>query len=354
MPAYFAITRLKLADHKTLPMKVNRWPVIWQIMFLLLVLIIGLRHEVGADWFNYIEHIGIHADATLEEKIRGKDLAYVLFNELALQTGFGVYLVNLLSASFFAWGLIVFCREQPRPWLSMVVAVPYLITAVAMGYTRQGGAIGVAMLAMVALGQGHILRFVLWIALAAIFHKSAVILVPLAIIANSKSRILTFLWVLISGGILFYLLLQEAVDYFILAYIEQEYQSAGALIRITMNALPGAIFIMFRKSFKLTAEEGAFWTWMAWVALLFIVLLKISPSSAAVDRIALYWIPLQLFVLSRLPNALGQAQGKNALWVFIIILYSATVHFVWLFFADTAFAWLPYQFYPWLWFIKLF
>lgn len=76
----------------------------------------------------------------------------------------------------------------------------------------------------------------------------------------------------------------------------------------------------------------------------------VSPSSTAVDRIALYWIPLQLFVLSRLPNALGRYAGKNLLWVFAVIAYSAAVHFIWLLYADTAFAWLPYQFYPWVWF----
>ena len=88
---------------------------------------------------------------------------------------------------------------------------------------------------------------------------------------------------------------------------------------------------------------------MAWSALLFIVLLMVSPSSTAVDRVALYWIPLQLFVLSRLPDALGKKDCKNAVWVYAVVAYSAAVHFVWLFYADTAFAWEPYQFYPWVW-----
>ena len=48
---------------------------------------------------------------------------------------------------------------------------------------------------------------------------------------------------------------------------------------------------------------------------MFVVLLVVSPSSTAVDGVALYWIPLQLFVMSRLPNALGLREGKNAIWV---------------------------------------
>ena len=117
----------------------------------------------------------------------------------------------------------------------------------------------------------------------------------------------------------------------------------------SMNALPAAVFLIFRKRFQLSPEQRSFWTWMACSALLFIPLLVVSPSSTAVDRVALYWIPLQLFVLSRLPNALGQRDGKNADWVYGVVAYSAVVHFVWLVFADTAFAWLPYQFYPMVW-----
>jgi hypothetical protein len=74
----------------------------------------------------------------------------------------------------------------------------------------------------------------------------------------------------------------------------------------------------------------------------------VSPSSTAVDRVALYWIPLQLFVLSRLPDAMSQRPGLNSIWVQLVVAYSAAVLFVWLFFASHAFAWLPYQFYPWV------
>ena len=310
---------------------------------------IGLRHEVGGDWFKYIEVLETYTDTSMSDKFGFQDPAFVLFNKLAVWTGTGAYLINLLSAIFFSWGLVVFCRTQPRPWLALVVAVPYLITVVAMGYIRQGVAIGIAMVAMVALGEGRTLRFMLWIAFAALFHKSAIILVPMAVLASTKRRVFTLLWVAVGSFTLFALLLQEATSFLIGGYLESGYQSSGAEIRIAMNALPGVLFLFFRKQFQLSPEQRSFWTWMAWSALLFVALLIVSPSSTAVDRVALYWIPLQLFVLSRLPNALGQRAGKNAAWIYAVVAYSAAVHFVWLVYADTAFAWLPYQFYPWVW-----
>jgi hypothetical protein len=84
-------------------------------------------------------------------------------------------------------------------------------------------------------------------------------------------------------------------------------------------------------------------------ALVLVVVLYLSPSSAAVDRVALYWIPLQIFVWSRLPIALGSRRGNKKIWIILVLAYSAAVMFVWLGFADHAYAWLPYQFYPWEW-----
>jgi len=306
---------------------------------------IGLRHEVGGDWWNYLGHIEMVA-APLQEALSEGDPAYSLLNWLAAETGLGVYFVNTVCAVLFAWGLVAFCRAQPRPWLALVVAVPYLVTVVAMGYTRQGTAIGLAMLGLVALSDRKTLRFVVFVVLAAAFHKSAVILMPLAILAGTKRRIWTAFWVGLSSLLFYVLLLQESVEVLKINYLEAEYQSQGAAIRVAMNAVPAVLFLWFRRRFVMPQEERTFWIWMSLVALVFVVLLAVLPSSTAVDRVALYWIPLQLFVLSRLPDAIGKPNGLNSLLVKGVVAYSAAVLFVWLFFADHAFAWLPYQFYP--------
>ena len=346
VPTYLAISRLKPMQHAELTAKRDRWPYAWRIMYIILFLMIGWRHEVGGDWASYI--LNMENPDLFSEK---GDPANNLLFWLGVNVGGGIYLVNLISAALFSWGLLVFCRSQPRPWLALAVAVPYLITVVAMGYTRQGVAIGLAMLGIVALGKGNTMKFVLWMALAATFHKSAVILVPLAVLANTKRRVFTLIWVGVTAFVLFALLLREALDALVSGYISDEYESSGAAIRVAMNAVPAALFLIFRKRFQLTHEQRSFWTWMALSGLLLVLALIISPSSTAVDRVALYWIPLQLFVLSRLPNILGKRDGKNALWVNVVVIYSAAVLFVWLFFGVHSVYWLPYQFYPlvWLW-----
>ena len=321
----------------------------WQLTFIGLSLFIGLRHEVGADWFAYISILENAKQDSFFGYLGFTDPMYASLNWIAANLGANVYFVNLVCGILFTWGLLVFCRQQPRPWLALLVALPYLVTVVAMGYQRQGVALGLSMLGLAALGRGQIWRFLFWIAFAATFHKSAVILVPFAALLGNRNRWLTGLVVVTITVLLFLLLIQESVDLLLHTFIESEYGSSGAAIRVAMNTIPAIAFLMRRKNFHLAPEQFKFWTYMSYMALSFIVFLIISPSSAAVDRVALYSIPLQLFVLSRLPDAMGIPGRRNIFWVHAVVAYSTLILFVWLLFSDHAFAWLPYQFYPWVW-----
>jgi len=316
-------------------------------MFIVLMLMIGLRHEVGGDWGTYLNHVEAMQGEDLDFSLNYSDAGYATLNWFGANVGGSVYLVNLVCGILFSWGLFTFCRTQPRPWLALLAALPYLVMVVAMGYSRQGVAIGLAMLAFTKLQQGSVIRFVFWIALAALFHKSAVILVPFAVFAASRNRAFNIFGVAVVAAFLFVVLLQEQLDSFMRGYVEAEYESSGAGVRVAMNALPAALFLVFRKRFAIAPEVRSFWIWMAWGALFFIPLLVVSPSSTAVDRVALYWIPLQLMVFSRLPDVFGVPGRRNPLWVTMVVGYNATVMLTWLFFADTAFEWLPYRFYPW-------
>jgi hypothetical protein len=68
-------------------------------------------------------------------------------------------------------------------------------------------------------------------------------------------------------------------------------------------------------------------------------------GSTAVDRLALYLIPMQLFVLGNLPHALSRG-GTNRLILNAVIASSIAVQFVWLNYAQHAEAWIPYRLYP--------
>lgn len=105
------------------------------IFFLLVFLtcLIGVRDGVGGDWGNYLPVLDRVAGLSFEELLLEREPGYSFFNWLAVEGGGVVFLVNSVCALIFSAGLLRFCRNQPRPWLALTVAFPYLVVVAAMG-----------------------------------------------------------------------------------------------------------------------------------------------------------------------------------------------------------------------------
>ena len=135
-----------------------------------LTLMIGLRVSVGGDWFSYLPYVDRFVGVPFAAIFLVREPGYGLLNWIAANVGGSVYFVNTICGLVFSIGLLLFCRAQPRPWLALALAFPYLITVVAMGYSRQGVAI-TGMLALLALQRDRLLQFLILIFLAATFHR---------------------------------------------------------------------------------------------------------------------------------------------------------------------------------------
>jgi hypothetical protein len=158
---------------------------------LLIAAMIGFRYEVGGDWNTYKEIYSEISYFKLMEAIAYGDPGYSLLNWMAVQFGAGIWFVNLACGLIFTWGLVRFARRQTNPWLAVLVGIPYLVIVVAMGYTRQGVAIGLLLAGLSVLDRSSFVRFGFYILLAATFHKSAIVVLPLVALASSRNRLVT-------------------------------------------------------------------------------------------------------------------------------------------------------------------
>jgi hypothetical protein len=324
---------------------VLRLSAAWWAIVLVLTLLIGFRFKVGGDWEQYLGYVLRAGRSSLLRAMRSSDPGYQVLNWMSANLGFGIWGVNVVCGLIFSIGLARLCRHLPRPWLALAVAIPYMVIVVAMGYTRQGVALGLAMLGLVALSGRQIRWFVIWVMLAATFHKSAVLLLPIAVLAHARNRYWTAVWVGVVTIVAYYLFLVDSVEMLYTNYVEAQYQSSGALIRLAMNAMPAAILLIWRRRFNFPADEAKLWLWFAIISIVLLVVLQLTPASTAVDRVALYMLPLQLVVFAYLPDVFGRNQQQRSLLVVGVLAYYAVVQFVWLNYAQTAFAWLPYRFY---------
>ena len=311
-----------------------------------LTLLIGLREQVGGDWFNYFPYLDRTIGLPIADVFLEVEPGYCLLNWIGANWGGGVYLVNSLCGLIFTIGLLRFARAQPRPWLALTLAFPYLITVVAMGYSRQGVAIGLEMFALLALQRDRLLQFLAWIALAATFHRTVLVLLvlPAATLSpNLRFNQLIRLALLAGAGYgLYSSVIAPDIDYYVQGYLEAEYQSQGALIRVALCLLPALLFLPNRRRFLLPPDIQRLWGLISLLAVAAAVGLATVASSTAVDRLALYLIPLQLFVGSRLPETRLFGIPPH-LWNQLLLLFSFAVLLGWLLFAAHAQYWLPYR-----------
>ncbi|MCX7901003.1 MAG: EpsG family protein [Burkholderiaceae bacterium] len=331
LPALAALAPVKLDTRAS--------DVTWAATGIVLIVLIGFRHEVGGDWGPYLQYYELARDEQLVEVLKRGDPGYHVLNWVGAQLGLGIYFVNTLVATILVVATISFCRTQPLPWLAMTIAVPYLLIVVGMGYSRQAAAIGLVMLAYIALQAGAVWRAASFIVLATSFHISAIATAPLLLLAGSRIVVVIVLCTLV-GLAAFVAASTGQMEQWAVQYVALSMESEGAWIRITMNGLAAAVVLAFRRRL-LAARERNLWAALAIVAIASFPF--VSLASTAVDRIALYLLPLQIVAFGRLHRILPTPVLRTSATIAAILCYGAVL-MVWLSWAIHAHAWLPYQF----------
>jgi hypothetical protein len=313
---------------------------------ILLVLFIGLRHETGGDWYAYAEKIDAAGVMSLQESLSLSEPGYALINWISAQLFGSLHFVNLVCALIFCWGLVLFAHRIGNVPLVLLLAFPYLVVIVGMGYTRQAVAIGLIMMGIVGILNERWFSFIVFVVLASLFHMSACIVAVFGVLANTKNKLLGFFVTCLAIGGLYVLLVLESIESFTKNYLEAEYAANGAWVRILMSVLPAVVFLLFGRYFgENTAVARRFW-WMFAIGALFLpVALTVSPSSVAVDRIALYWYPLQLMTWTSLVNSLRNWRYRYLLTAFLVV-YAGSSMTVWMLWSPNALDWVPYRFLP--------
>lgn len=321
----------------------KRGSVLFVVGALLISLIVGLRFKVGGDWASYQFIYDRAGEMTFSEALSIGDPAYQAVNWITYQLGARIWLANTVCAAIFAWGLSRFCRIQPSPWIAAAVAIPYMVIVIAMGYTRQAVALGLMMAGVAGFLRGDtVVRFAAYVAAAALFHKTAVVALPLVGLASERNRFVNVL-IVAGASVLFYdAFLGDAMDHFVQNYVRTPYSSQGAMIRVSMNVLAAVSLWLGRRKFDFTGIERKVWNNFAIASLGSLALFTIMPSSTAIDRISLYLIPIQIAVFSRIPHLFK----SKAVGIAAVLAYCFAVEFTWLNYAQFSSAWVPYSFYP--------
>lgn len=338
IPAVASLAGLRAAD------TVRRSILPFALFWILYNLVSTLRFEIGGDWENYALMVEAVRQEPLEFALRYGDLAFNALVWLLTRAGFGIHAVNGLCSAILSWGVITVARRTPAPWLAIAAAVPYLLIVVGMGYIRQAAAIGLILLALANFADGRNLRAIAFMVLATLFHAAAAVMIPIIGLALARRSPVAMALVAIFGGAAAsYALSDQRVEAFQIGYLEAGYDSTGTLVRLVTNAVPAVIFLWRRKAFRLGAVEEALWLGISLACIAAVAAFLISPSSTAVDRVALFFSPIQLFVFGFAPRVLQERGPAAILLILCLIGYFAAIQLVWLVGATHSEYWVPYR-----------
>lgn len=306
-----------------------------------LIVLVGLRFENGVDWWNYLIFQRGYEDIPFKDIFSDQDPGYGVLNWLSYKLFDGsIFFVNFVSAAFFITGLAIFSKAMPSPWLALAISVSFLVIVMGMNYTRQSAALGFGLIALTSLFKQKNVMFFVYMVLAISFHKSAIVLLPLAIF-GLKSRLIIFVAIILMAPFLYYAFISAYIDAMLDLYLGSGgMDSSGAFVRVALNFVASIFYLLYRKELNLSPYIQTIFDAMAAINSLLFLMLFVFPSTTVIDRFALFFTPMQIFMFSALPYIFR----PFPLSAFIILIVYGAQLFIWLSFSVYAPLWIPYNF----------
>lgn len=314
------------------------WPIASAVLVLVLTLYIGLRYQVGGDWKPYNLQLSEAAGMSLSRVLTSRDPIYYFLNWISSKLGLGIYGVNIVCGFIFSIGMVAFCRAQIYPWLTATAASPFLLFAVPLGYTRQSVSLGLFMLAIVAATQARKFSPYLLLIVSVAFHRSAVLLLPILATVTARHIYVRTVILTVLAGAAGIIALTE-FDRVSQMYFEGDLVSRGAQMRLGMNALAAGFFLVLYKRMQFSRFERHLWMLMSLLAVAMFAAVLVFSGSTFLDRLGVYFLPMQVAVLARLPAAFKEKRILTA----TVALYSLAVLIIWLIYSDYSPWMVPYQ-----------
>lgn len=251
-----------------------------------------------------------------------KDFSFLLSAENLYRTEPGYGLLNLAVAMFtdnplvlaatasaliIALRLVCIYRQSSMAWFSVFIYITFGFFGYAMCTLRQELGISVMLFALPYLQQRRIVPYMLIIALAATFHTSLWLMVPVYFIAALPLNKITIS--LYSAGTVFVLLFSEPIIQFFIklvpkyqAYAPDSYFMQGRDFNTLF--IPAIIFIvvccMYQRILKRNAANIVLINFYTFATILFVLTMK----HFIFQRVALLFLPVALFLLPEMVQSL--------------------------------------------------
>lgn len=306
------------------------------IMITLLILTIlfsGLRYGVGVDYFSYnnlFNAIGVGGYAPVE-------IGFVTLSSFFLSLGFKTQFLFLLYASIIVALFINFYKKYSSyPILSIVlfILMPIFFMSSFNGI-RQFMAISLFLFALQYLINRKLFQYTLAISVAAMFHQSALLMLPLYFIIHNRPSIKLYLFL----SVAYIIILQgsQFILFHIMNFSHIYYLQTERFQGVVDFKIYGFIFFflllyMLREKLIENRSENSIFINMLFMGLLILLTPVFSDLPyMLVMRMSIYFLIVVPILLVNILPIITNRPLKNmyfaCLIIFITIYYWATLYF---------------------------
>lgn len=297
------------------------WPVL-----IGLYVFSAFRFEVGCDWGNYLGNFWFQEGRSFQDAVQSINPGHWMLIETLHELGLGYYWLNFVTSAIFFAGLHAVARRSPAPMTILVLAFPVLILNMPMAAVKQAAAIGFLCFAFNAFIDRRMIRFLIWTALAAAFHGSAIVFLMLlpfwSGIYTTRSFIYAGILAIPAAGII---LSSDSVEVATTRYIVGDADAGGAIFRVGLLFATGVFYVtmLSKRWAKALPKSHALISLLAFGMIGTAVLIPVSTVIA--DRLGYFLIVPQLMIFAALPTLYP---GRKAMLIKLAPYAALTLLFV--------------------------
>lgn len=303
-----------------------------------LLLFMGTRKDTGCDYVAYEARFhNLYYNPEYMAYVAQGETGFHWLNLLVHDLGLDYMWLNLFASLIIVVCLARFARSSPSPLLLLALLFPILIVQLSMSGLRQALAVAFLTQAMISFIHVRRMNAGLWILLAAQFHQSAYLFLPLAFMAGRQFSLVTAVVSLAVMGPLALLFLGERGDVYTARYVEQIYgenASGGAVLRYALVLLPCILFELNARRMRLAMPS--LYPLMRVSSLIVFALLPIGlMSTVALHRMTYYVYPAAMLIFVCIPLVMNNEKNfsrSSATWpagillIYLISWFSLSRH----------------------------
>lgn len=286
----------------------NKDIIFLNVAFIEMLLFLGFRDTtIGIDLQNYIPYFNIINGLNLDNLFYlPLERGYVILNKLVgLVGGENVFLFVVAFISLL--GVYYSIKKYSKNYmLSVFIYITFQFYIFIFSGLRQGIAFSIVWLSLKYVKERKLVKFILIVLLASMFHKTALIFLPVYFIANKRitlKYVLLFLVVFISM-----LILKVQLVTFVTSFLYSTYAVSNTSGGYSLLVLLFAVFVFFiliRNKKIENFRDNDIWFNMLIVAIL---IQTLASTQGNIARLTMYY---SFSVVLLIPNVLDSLKDKK-------------------------------------------